>query len=48
MMEELKSDFEQEIGSLGAIVLNTKEVSSGAKIRHIFHDRLQTKSPFRH
>lgn len=36
----LQSDFKREIGSLGSNVIDTDRLTSGAKIRRIFHERL--------
>lgn len=38
-MHKLQSDFQSEIGSLGSDVIDTNRMSSGTKIRHIFHQR---------
>lgn len=35
----LQTDFEQAIGNLGSEVIDTKKLSSGAKINLIFHER---------
>lgn len=40
VLQQLQIDFKTEIGSLGATVIDTERLTSGAKIKNIFHKRL--------
>jgi Dynamin central region len=40
MIQQLQSDFERTIEGSGSALVNTNELSGGAKINRIFHERL--------
>lgn len=39
MIQQLQSDFERTIEGSGSALVNTLELSGGAKINRIFHER---------
>lgn len=39
MIQQLQSDFERTIEGSGSALVNTNELSGGAKINRIFHER---------
>lgn len=39
MIQQLQSDFERTIEGSGSALVNTIELSGGAKINRIFHER---------
>ena len=39
MIQQLRSDFERAIEGLGSANMNTTELSGGAKINRLFHER---------
>lgn len=41
MIQQLQSDFERTIEGSGSALVNTIELSGGAKINRIFHERLR-------
>ncbi|XP_050746521.1 dynamin isoform X1 [Drosophila biarmipes] len=41
MIQQLQSDFERTIEGSGSALVNTNELSGGAKINRIFHERLR-------
>ncbi|GAB0090122.1 Dynamin [Sergentomyia squamirostris] len=41
MIQQLQSDFERTIEGSGSAMVNTNELSGGAKINRIFHERLR-------
>jgi len=49
MIQQLQSDFERTIEGSGSALVNTNELSGGAKINRIFHERyvFRSKSLFR-
>ena len=42
MIQQLQSDFERTIEGSGSALVNTNELSGGAKINRIFHERFVT------
>lgn len=46
MIQQLQSDFERTIEGSGSALVNTNELSGGAKINRIFHERLDKKLLF--
>lgn len=41
MIQQLQSDFERTIEGSGSALVNTNELSGGAKINRIFHERYE-------
>lgn len=39
MIQQLQSDFERTIEGSGSALINTNELSGGAKINRLFHER---------
>lgn len=39
MIQQLQSDFERTIEGSGSALVNTNELSGGAKINRLFHER---------